>query len=72
MSFNEAIATGRAYLSYDLLEALKELQAAIGYHDGYVIHLGKSTDAYLFRKLADTIAFHEGGDTLMSGQQKGE
>ena len=64
MSSNEAIATGRVIISYDLLGTLKELEAAIGYNDGYVIHLGKDQSAYLFRKLKDTIQFHIGGNTL--------
>lgn len=64
-TFNQALATGRAFVNYDPLDVLKELQAAIGYNDGYVIRLG-NRDSHLFRRLQDTIAFHTGGDTPKS------
>jgi hypothetical protein len=62
-TFNQVVATGQAYIDYDPINVLKEMQAAIGYNDGYVIRLGKDQSSYLFRRLVDTIAFHTGGDT---------
>jgi hypothetical protein len=66
-TFNEALATGQAYIDRTPLLVLKELQAAIGWSGGvgYVIRLGESTDSYLFKRLSECIAFHEGGDTIL-------
>lgn len=53
---NEAIATGRMYVDYDPVRHLKELQARIGYRDGYYIYLSKES----MQRLEDVIAFNEG------------
>ena len=37
---------------------------------GYVIRLGESQDSYLYKRLAECIAFHEGGDTIMRERSK--
>lgn len=63
-TFNMRLATGAAYIDHDPLRVLKELQAAIGYNDGYVIRLGKTQDSYLFKRLNECIAFNSGSDTL--------
>lgn len=62
-TMNELIATGQTFRDYDPLRVLKELRAAVGYRDGYVINLGPDQSSYLYRLLTDTVAFHTGGDT---------
>jgi hypothetical protein len=52
----------QAFNDFCPIKALKCLQAAIGYNDGYVIYLGKNQNAYLYRLLRDTIAFHDADD----------
>jgi hypothetical protein len=63
---NHAIATGRGYVDYDPLTVLKELRAAIGYNAGYVIRLGDSQDAYLYRRLVECIDFNEGRESSLA------
>lgn len=68
-TFNQAIATGQAWVDRDPIKVLKELQAAIGWNDGnYVIVLGK-TDSYLFKRLEECIAFHTGNDTYIKNRK---
>lgn len=59
---NRAIATGKAVRDFSPVRVLQELEAAIGFHNGYVIPLGKTQDAWLYRLLVDTVLFHTGGD----------
>jgi hypothetical protein len=49
------------------LSVLKELRAAVGYSPGagYFIPLGRSHEAYLFKRLTECIAFHTGNDTVV-------
>ena len=65
-TLNEAIATGHAFRDYDPIKALQALQAAVGYNDGFVIRLGKDQNAFLYRLLTDTIAFHTGGESAIN------
>lgn len=69
---NKEIATGKAFVLYDPLETLKALRAAMGYNDGFVIHLGKDEKASLYRLLVETIDFCCGaGDSFHSVNKKG-
>lgn len=57
-TFNEALATGGAYVDYDPVRYLKHLRAQIGYRDGYCIYLTKTE----MKRLDDVISFNDGGD----------
>jgi hypothetical protein len=47
-----------APIDYKPIRVLKELQAAIGFNDGYVIRLGYKQDAYLYKLLTEAIRIY--------------